>query len=308
MCVGESRILLAGWAYFLSLLIPSLPFSKKKQDSPFFRRDVPLPFNSGESVPNFSTAKEKSSIIVEKKDENDGVDQGDNDKKDTSGASSGLDQSAVLHTSPIQVNIYKISAEIFKFGEIPVNQYSWILREMAFFFSFFFIAANFCFTRGIRWRITQRHTKCERQVRKEQVVQQTDFWEDLEHSSESVTSKSWWTVTPFFCNRKHKDHEKSKLPVKRKLDTSLDSSKLKKRGRPAKEKIHSSAQERDKTMMTSVTTPHNSAVSLHCFMVTDWDETQGPFSVPDTRVLHPTSTGTSQTDGRNLLWVDWKGN
>ena len=66
----------------------------------FVTSDVPLPFTSGEAEPKFSTAKEKSSIIVEKKDET-GV-KGDEDKKDISGTSSGADYS-ILGTSPIQV-------------------------------------------------------------------------------------------------------------------------------------------------------------------------------------------------------------
>ena len=66
----------------------------------FLHSDVPLPFTSGEAEPKFSTAKEKSSISIEKKDET--SDKGEGDKKDISGISSGADYS-ILCTSPIQV-------------------------------------------------------------------------------------------------------------------------------------------------------------------------------------------------------------
>ena len=57
-----------------------------------------------------------------------------------------------------------------------------------------------------------------------------------------------------------KDIEKHKL--KRKLDTSLDSSKLKKRGRPPKDKALAAVQERERMMMTSGTAPHNAPVNI----------------------------------------------
>lgn len=63
----------------------------------YLNRDVPLPFNSGETEPKFSTAKEKSSIIIEKKDESNAANKE---------SSSPAEPSIVLSTSPIQVQLH----------------------------------------------------------------------------------------------------------------------------------------------------------------------------------------------------------
>ena len=58
--------------------------------------DMPLPFSSGEEPePKFSTAKEKSSIIIEKQEEG-------NENKDIS-TTSGENQS-MLETAPMRVS------------------------------------------------------------------------------------------------------------------------------------------------------------------------------------------------------------
>ena len=63
------------------------------------------------------------------------------------------------------------------------------------------------------------------------------------------------------CCYRYKDEDRQKL--KRKLDTSLDSSKMKKRGRPPKDKALVAVQERERMMMTSVTAPHNAPVTIN---------------------------------------------
>ena len=63
-----------------------------------------------------------------------------------------------------------------------------------------------------------------------------------------------------FCHDRYKDDDRQKL--KRKLDTSLDSSKLKKRGRPPKDKALAAVQERERMMTTFVTAPHNAPVCV----------------------------------------------